>query len=120
LNAGAAEHAYLSETSEERIQSEISLLMQHPIFLTKKLLGLLQKRGKRSAIVFTGSVSSHLVAPGLNLYASCKAAVGHWMETLSFEVKNSMIDVMTWDCGSVSTKINQSRVGLRLNAKTAV
>jgi len=55
--------------------------------------------------VLTSSVISHVAAPGLGTYSSTKAAVATFFDALHFETKGK-IDIMSWDCGSVATKLN--------------
>jgi len=77
----------------------------HPIYLTKALLPILLSRKSKSAIVLTSSVVSHIAAPGIGIYSCTKAAVATFTEALHYELKNK-IDVLSWDCGSVITKLN--------------
>jgi short-subunit dehydrogenase len=93
--------------------------MLQPVYLTKALLPMLLKRETVSTIVLTSSVISHVAAPGLGIYSSTKAAVATFTEALHYETK-SKVDVMSWDCGSVSTKLNSFKVGCRTSTKTAV
>ena len=79
--------------------------MIQTVYLTKALLPTLLKRQTSSAIVLTSSVISHVAAPGLGTYSSTKAAVATFFEALHFETKGK-IDIMSWDCGSVATKLN--------------
>jgi len=67
----------------------------------------------------TSSVISHSVAPGLASYAATKAAVRYWAEALHYEMSDN-VDVISWDCGSVSTKLNTFNIGFKTNVKTAV
>ncbi len=89
------------------------------MYLTKALLPFLLKRTTNKALVLTSSVISHVAAPGLGTYSSTKAAVATFFEALHYETKGK-IDVMSWDCGSVSTKLNTFEIGCRTSTKTAV
>ena len=60
-----------------------------------------------------------MAAPGLATYSSTKAAVATFMDALHFETYGK-IDIMSWDCGSVSTKLNTFELGFRTSTKTAV
>lgn len=62
---------------------------------------------------------SHCPAPGLASYAATKAAVRYWAEALHYEMCDK-VDVMSWDCGSVITKLNTFKLGFKTNVKTAV
>ena len=97
----------------------ISVNMLQPIYLTKALLPILLSRQTPSAIVLTSSVISHVAAPGIGIYSSTKAAVATFTEALHYETKGK-VDIMSWDCGSVSTKLNTFEQGFRTSTRTAV
>lgn len=51
-------------------------------------------------------------------YSASKAGAASFIEALHFELKNR-IEVFSWDCGGVSTKINPFKVGFRSNTQQA-
>lgn len=93
--------------------------MLQPVYLTKALLPMLLKRKQKSAIVLTSSVVSWVATPGISIYSNTKAAVATFMEALHYETK-AKIDIYSWDCGSVNTKLNTFPLGWRTSTETAV
>jgi short-subunit dehydrogenase len=62
------------------------------------------KRTKKSAIVFTSSVSGLMPMPGLSTYSATKAFIRYMSESLKVELKNR-IDVLNYAPGHVDTKM---------------
>ena len=60
----------------------------------------------------TSSVTSHISAVAFAPYTSSKAGAALFFEALHYEVKDK-IDVYSWDCGVVATKINPFKIGFR-------
>jgi NAD(P)-dependent dehydrogenase (short-subunit alcohol dehydrogenase family) len=67
----------------------------------------------------TSSVTSRVPTVAFGPYASSKAGVAQFFEALHFELKDR-IEVFSWDCGVVATKINPYKVGFRSNTVQAV
>lgn len=72
--------------------------------LTKMLLKK-KKINKGSSIVFTSSISSHVTAPGLSVYASSKAAINAYMRTCAIELSTKGIRANSILPGMVETKL---------------
>lgn len=75
--------------------------------LTKMLLKK-KKIAKGGSIVFTSSISSHITAPGLSIYASSKAALLAYMRTLAIELGPKLIRANAILPGMVETKLINS------------
>jgi len=67
----------------------------------------------------TSSVISRVPAVASCPYSSAKAGASQFIEALHCELKEH-IEVFTWDCGGVATKINPFKVGFRSNTQQAV
>ena len=119
LNAGVSTPGTFSQISDAQAEAMVRVNMLQPVYLTKALLPLLLKRKDRSAIVLTSSVISHVAAPGIGTYSATKAAVASFTEALHYETKGK-VDIMSWDCGSVSTKLNTFTLGFLTSTRTAV
>lgn len=72
--------------------------------MTKALAPKQLAREKRSGFVITGSAIAPMPIPGIMSYASSKAFVRSFGEGLHYELKSN-IDVLTWEPGTVDTKI---------------
>ena len=77
------------------------------VLLTKMLLKK-KKIAKGGSIVFTSSISSHMTAPGLAIYASSKAAVSAYMRTCAIELGVKGIRANAILPGMVETKLINS------------
>lgn len=75
---------------------------------------LLLQRKKRSALILTSSVVSRIPAVGAGPYSSSKAGASLFFEAIHYEMKD-YVEVYSWDCGGVATKINPFKVGFRAN-----
>jgi len=64
-------------------------------------------RPVRSAIVVTSSGLGHQPVSGNAAYSAAKAFSSWFAQALHFEVKDK-IDVMSWECGEVSTKMRNA------------
>lgn len=119
LNAGTSTPGTVCQISDRDIETQVRVNMLQPVYLTKALLPMLLKRNRKSAIVLTSSVVSWVATPGICIYSNTKAAVATFIEALHYETKGK-IDVYSWDCGSVDTKLNTFPLGWRTSTKTAV
>jgi short-subunit dehydrogenase len=78
-------------------------------------------RKQKSAIVVTSSVGGARPIGGCSIvYSATKSLVSFLSVGLSYELEGK-VDVMTWECGYVSTKLSREKEGgLVLNTKDAV
>lgn len=75
--------------------------------LTKMLLKK-KKLTKGCSIVFTSSISAHVTAPGLAIYASSKAALAAYMRTCALELASKKIRANAVLPGMVETRLINS------------
>jgi NAD(P)-dependent dehydrogenase (short-subunit alcohol dehydrogenase family) len=75
------------------------------VALITKLLLKKKKIAKGGSIVFTSSLSAHVTAPGLSVYASSKAAVCAYMRTCALELGSKNIRANAVLPGMVETKL---------------
>ena len=104
LNAGLIQRGFFAGTSNEDLEKIVRTNALHPIYLVKILLDRMYKRTKKSAIVFTSSVSGLMPMPGLATYSATKALVRYMSTALKVELKNR-IDVLNYAPGFVATKM---------------
>ena len=80
-------------------------------YLTHYMIPKLKKRevGKRSAIIFTSSVGADMVLPYLSTYVATKSFNNHFAKSLSYEVYDDKIDVLSLKPMSVYTGMNPTK-----------
>ena len=79
-------------------------------YLTHYMMPQLKKRaGKRSAIIFTSSVGAQMVLPYLSTYVATKSFNNHFAKSLSYEVYDDKIDVLSLKPMSVYTGMNPTK-----------
>ena len=106
-NAGRGKSKPVNFLKLEDLQDVFQTNLFGVALLTK---GLLKKKklSKGSSIVFTSSISSHMTAAGLSIYASSKAALCGYMRTCAIELGAKGIRANAILPGMVETKLINS------------
>lgn len=106
-NAGRGKNKPVNFVKLEDLRDVYQTNLFGVALLTK---GLLKKKKliKGSSIVFTSSISSHMTAAGLSIYASSKAAVCGYMRTCAIELGVKGIRSNAVLPGMVETKLINS------------
>ena len=119
LNAGNVNIGPADALTDEDFENHYNLNALHVVYLTKALVGQMLARAGRSAIMITSSGFSRLPTPGFASYCATKALVSTFGEAFSYEVQDR-IDVLAWDCGSVTTNLNKSKGSFTMTPERAV
>ena len=95
------------------------------IYMAKVFLERLTQRnkdqqGRRSCLVVTSSGLANFAMPGLLSYCSTKILVSRFCQATAEEVKGNGIDVMAWEAGAITTKLNPATGPMHLKCKPAV
>ncbi len=106
-NAGQGRSKPIKFVGLNDLQEVFETNMYAVALLTKYLLKQ-KKLNKGGSIVFTSSLSSHVTAPGLSVYASSKAAVCAYMRTCALEFGNFGIRANAILPGMVETRLINS------------
>lgn len=75
------------------------------MYLAKVLVNQLIAREERSAIVVTSSGLGCRPIAGCLTYCAANACSSFMAQALSFELKKSQVDVMSWEAGVAGTKM---------------
>ena len=67
----------------------------------------------------TSSGLARVAMPGITSYSSTKALVSRFCESLAYEVSDK-VDVMAWEAGAITTKMNPNTGLMSLSAPAAV
>ena len=110
LNAGWAVMGPFKDLTPLEIEQIVTINALHPIYLCKALLPNLLSRTKRSGIVITSSGLGSVAVPGILTYSASKSFSSFLGQGLSTELK-SKVDVVSFECGEVSTKLLGKRNG---------
>lgn len=98
------------DLTPQEIEQTVTINALHPVYLLKALLNQLLARKKRSGIVILSSGLGSLPVPGVISYSAAKAFSSYLGQALNIEL-SSKIDVISFECGEVSTKLLGSRKG---------
>lgn len=99
-NAGNGLFSNFTDASEEQFESLVTTHLRGPIFLTQKLLPLIQDGGR---ILNVSSGFVRFTMPGYSLYASMKAAVEVLTRYLAVELGERRIRVNAIAPGAIAT-----------------
>ena len=93
-NAGVGFRGGVQSLSEQQILSITDVNIKAPLLITKGLLKQLRK--SRSSIVNVASSVAYAPLPFMSVYASSKAFMANWSESLTYELKetNKVITVL--------------------------
>lgn len=105
LNAGWTCDGFLTDMTPEEIEQTVTICALHPIYLAKAFLETLIGRSKRSAIVITSSRLGTFPVPGLIPYSASKSFASYVGQALHVELKHRNVDVLSFECGAVATKL---------------
>lgn len=103
-NAGRGKSKPVNFVKAQDLQDVFQTNVFSVALLTKSLLKL-KKIRKPGSIVFTASLSAHLSAAGISIYASSKAAVCAYMRTCAIELASKNIRCNAILPGMVETKL---------------
>ncbi len=106
-NAGISHHAAFDKTTEEELDSLLSVHFKGVFFLTQKLLPLINDGGR---IVTISSGLTPIIVPGSAPYASIKGAVEVLTRYLAKELGPRQIAVNTVAPGSIATDFSAGMV----------
>ena len=106
-NAGRGKSKPVNFIKQQDLQEVFQTNLFGVALLTKMLLKK-KKIAKGGSIVFTSSLSAHMTAPGLSVYASSKAAVCGYMRTCALELGVKGIRSNAVLPGMVETKLINS------------
>ncbi|MEM0043205.1 MAG: SDR family NAD(P)-dependent oxidoreductase [Sulfolobales archaeon] len=107
-NAGAGIYGPLQELEDFDIMRIINLNLIAPILLTKNLLKALIDR--RGCIVNISSLAAYTPIPWLEVYASTKAALALFTDTLRIELKPYGVRVLGVLPGYVATEFHRNTI----------
>ncbi|HWU79724.1 MAG TPA: SDR family oxidoreductase [Caulobacter sp.] len=99
-NAGHGLHALLTDTTEGQFDSIIDTHLRGPIFLTQKLLPLIEDGGR---ILNVSSGFVRVTMAGYGLYAAAKAAIQTMTKFMAVELGARQIRVNTISPGAIET-----------------
>ncbi|KAK4172957.1 putative dehydrogenase [Triangularia setosa] len=107
-NAGMSAMKSCEEASEEYISQMFEVNLFGPMRLTQAFLPLLRNKTK-SVVAFTSSSTAWTPLPFMGHYASSKAALSTYIESLAKEVSPFDIKVVGFECGGCVTSLGQPR-----------
>lgn len=99
-NAGIGLHAPFAETTEAQFDSLVDAHLRAPLFLTQRLLPLLEDGG---SILNVSSGFVRFTLPGYSVYAAVKAAVEVLTRYMAVELGERRIRVNTIAPGAIAT-----------------
>jgi len=125
LNAGGLKMGPLDLITDKELEMIYTLNGLHVVYFGKVLLEAMMKRNSedptnRSALVVTSSGIAHFPVPGIISYSSTKILVSRFCEAIAEELRDKRIDVIAWEAGAITTKLNPSKGPFSLSCKTAV
>ncbi|CDW81695.1 short chain dehydrogenase reductase family protein [Stylonychia lemnae] len=104
-NVGANQSGDFERVPIEKHKEMIDVGIMPGTILTKLLMDKMLKRPKRTAVLFTTSVQVLAPLGGVATYSASKVYLDYLAKSLSHENRHNM-DVMTFQCGLVTTKFN--------------
>ena len=105
--------------TDAELQDVYTINGLHVVYIAKVLLERMLRRKQRSAIVVTSSGLARVAVPGIISYSSTKVLVSRFCESIAQEV-GDRVDIMAWEAGAITTKMNPSTGIMSLTAPTAV
>ena len=90
------------------------------VLLHRMTLRNSEQRGRRSCLVVTSSGLANFPMPGIISYSSTKILVSRFCEATAEEVKSNGIDVMSWEAGGITTKLNPASGPMMVKVGPAV
>ena len=79
-----------------------------------------EQKGRRSCLVVTSSGLANFPMPGIISYSSTKILVTRFCQATAEEVRDNGIDVMSWEAGGITTKLNPSKNAMTITVGPAV
>ncbi len=113
LNAGFGAIGAFTSISNNEVQNVVAVNAVHPIYTAKVLIDQMLARNHLSAIVVTSSGLAHMPMPGCLTYSASKIFADYLAQGLNYELKGK-VDVLSWQCGEVSTKMLRKPAGGRV------
>lgn len=125
LNAGNLVIGPVDIISDAQLEQIYTLNGLHVVYMAKILLEKMTQRNnqqqeRRSCLVVTSSGLANLAMPGIISYSSTKILVSRFCQATAEEVRSKGIDVMTWEAGSIVTKLNPAKSPMSISCKPAV
>jgi len=105
-NAGFTEQVPLREITEEHFDRTFDLMAKGPLFLTQKMLPLMEGGG---SIILVSSAMHYMGFANHSAYAAAKAALRSFVRTWAAEFKNSGIRANILSPGPVPTAIMEGQ-----------
>lgn len=102
FSAGVGRFSYAAETADEEIEEMISLNVQTPMLLTKRLLPEMMER-KSGHLLYIGSQAGKVATPKTSVYAATKHALIGYTNALRMEMASHHIDVSVIHPGPIDT-----------------
>lgn len=102
FSAGVGRFSYAAETADEEIEEMISINVQTPMLLTKRLLPNMIDR-KSGHLLYIGSQAGKVATPKTSVYAATKHALIGYTNALRMEAAPYHIDVSVIHPGPVDT-----------------
>ena len=99
-NAGNGLFANFADATEEQFESLVATHLRGPVFLTQKLLPLIEDGGR---ILNVSSGFVRFTLPGYSLYAAAKAAVEVLTRYMAVELRSRRIRVNAIAPGAIAT-----------------
>ena len=103
-NAGQSKGTPVNFIRREDLENVFQTNLYGVMLLTKRLLKK-KKLARGGSIVFTSSISSHMTAPGIAIYAASKAALSAYMRNCAIELAPKGIRANAVLPGMVETKL---------------
>ena len=98
------------DLTNEEVEQIVTINALHPAYLLKVMLPQLLARKTRSGIIVTSSGIGSCPVPGVISYSMSKSFSSFLAQGLNVELKEK-IDVISFECGEVETKLNSGRKG---------
>lgn len=108
-NAGSLVYGSVEDCQSKDFENQIKTNYLGAVYLTKKVLPLMQKQGTGS-LVYVSSISGRIYLPNNSAYQSSKAALRAFVITLRRELSNTGIKVSLVSPGRTRTKIVDNAV----------
>ena len=107
LNAGLINSGPIDLIDDARYEAVWNVTGLHNVYLMKALAKQQMERNKRSAVLFTSSMSAHMVFAGNASYSATKAMVSNFGESVHYELKEN-VDVTVWEPGIIYSNLHLS------------
>lgn len=101
-NAGFTEQVALRDITEEHYDRTFDLMAKGPLFLTQKMLPLMEGGG---SIILVASAAHYMGLPNHSTYSGAKAAIRSFVRTWAAEFKDSGIRANLLSPGPIPTPI---------------